>query len=61
LKEIRLHPISIGFGQPRIKRGQPYPSPASEADQIIKDLQDLCAPYGTTVTYKNGVGIVSWK
>jgi poly-gamma-glutamate capsule biosynthesis protein CapA/YwtB (metallophosphatase superfamily) len=61
LKEIRLHPISIGFGQPRIKRGQPYPSPATEADQIIKDLQDLCAPYGTTVTYKNGVGIVSWK
>jgi poly-gamma-glutamate synthesis protein (capsule biosynthesis protein) len=61
LKEIRLHPISMGFGQPRIKRGQPYPSPQSEADQIIKDLQALCAPYGTTVTYKNGVGLVTWK
>lgn len=61
LKEIRVHPISLGFGQSRIKRGQPYPAPKSEADQIIKDLQELCAPFGTTVTYKNGMGVVSWK
>jgi poly-gamma-glutamate capsule biosynthesis protein CapA/YwtB (metallophosphatase superfamily) len=61
LKEVRLHPIAMGFGQPRIKRGQPYPAPTAEADQIIKDLQELCQPYGTTVQYKNGVGILSWK
>jgi poly-gamma-glutamate capsule biosynthesis protein CapA/YwtB (metallophosphatase superfamily) len=61
LKEIRVHPISMGFGQPRIKRGQPYPSPPGEADQIIKDLQELCQPYGTTVQYKGGVGVISWK
>jgi poly-gamma-glutamate synthesis protein (capsule biosynthesis protein) len=61
LKEIRLHPISMGFGQARIKRGQPYPSPQNEADQIVKDLQALCAPYGTTVTYKNGMALVTWK
>jgi poly-gamma-glutamate capsule biosynthesis protein CapA/YwtB (metallophosphatase superfamily) len=61
LKEVRLHPISMGFGQPRIKRGQPYPSPANEADQIMKDLQELCEPFGTSVQYKNGVGILSWK
>jgi poly-gamma-glutamate synthesis protein (capsule biosynthesis protein) len=61
LKEVRLHPISMGFGQPRIKRGQPYPSPANEADQIMKDLQELCQPFGTNVQYKNGVGILAWK
>jgi hypothetical protein len=61
LKAVRLHPISLGFGQPRIKRGQPYPAPAAEADQIIKDLQELCQPYGTTVEYKGGVGVLSWK
>jgi poly-gamma-glutamate synthesis protein (capsule biosynthesis protein) len=61
LKEIRLHPISMGFGQPRIKRGQPYPSPQSEADQIVKDLQELCSPYGTTVTAKGGLITVTWK
>ncbi len=61
LKEVRLHPISMGFGQPRIKRGQPYPAPQAESDQIFKDLQELCAPYGTTVQYKNGVGTLSWN
>lgn len=61
LQGIRLHPVSMGFGQPRSKRGQPYPSPAAEAEQIFKDLQEVCAPFGTTVSYKNGVGTLSWK
>jgi poly-gamma-glutamate capsule biosynthesis protein CapA/YwtB (metallophosphatase superfamily) len=61
LKEVRLHPVSMGFGQPRSKRGQPYPSPAAEADQIFKDLEQVCAPFGTTVSYKNGVGTLSWQ
>jgi poly-gamma-glutamate capsule biosynthesis protein CapA/YwtB (metallophosphatase superfamily) len=61
LKGLRLHPISMGFGQPRIKRGQPYPSPATEAEQIVEDLQELCKPLGTTVDYKSGVASLSWK
>ena len=61
LQEVRLHPVSMGFGQPRSKRGQPYPAPAAEADQIFTDLAEACAPFGTTVTYKNGVGTLSWK
>jgi poly-gamma-glutamate capsule biosynthesis protein CapA/YwtB (metallophosphatase superfamily) len=61
LKEVRLHPVSMGFGQPRSKRGQPYPAPAAEAEQIFKDLEEVCAPFGTTVSYKNGVGTLSWK
>jgi hypothetical protein len=51
----------LGFGQPRSKRGQPYPSPAAEAEQIFKDLSEVSAPFGTTVSYKNGVGTLSWK
>ncbi len=61
LKEVRLHPVSMGFGQPRSRRGQPYPAPAAEAEQIFKDLEEVCAPFGTTVSYKNGVGTLSWK
>jgi poly-gamma-glutamate capsule biosynthesis protein CapA/YwtB (metallophosphatase superfamily) len=61
LKAIRLHPIAMGFGQPRIRRGQPYPAPEAEAAQIFKDLEELCAPYGTIVQVKNGVATLSWK
>jgi poly-gamma-glutamate synthesis protein (capsule biosynthesis protein) len=61
LKDIRLHPVSMGYGQSRSKRGQPYPAPAAEAEQIFKDLEAVCAPLGTTVSYKNGVGTLSWK
>lgn len=61
LKEVRLHPVSLGFGQPRSKRGQPYPSPAKEADEIFADLKEVCAPFGTGITVKKGVGVLSWK
>ncbi len=61
LKEVRLHPVAMGFGQSRTKRGQPYPAPEGEAAQIFKDLEELCAPYGTTLRYKSGVGVLSWN
>ena len=60
LKQVRLHPLALGFGQSRTKRGQPYPAPEAEAAQIFKDLEELCAQFGTTVHNKNGVGILSW-
>jgi poly-gamma-glutamate capsule biosynthesis protein CapA/YwtB (metallophosphatase superfamily) len=61
LKAIRLHPIAMGFGQSRSKRGQPYPAPSAETEQIMKDLQELSAPFGTTVAGKGGVAVLSWK
>jgi poly-gamma-glutamate synthesis protein (capsule biosynthesis protein) len=61
LKGIRLHPVALGFGQSRTKRGQPSPAPEAEASQIFKDLQELCQPYGVTVSYKGGVGTLSWR
>jgi poly-gamma-glutamate capsule biosynthesis protein CapA/YwtB (metallophosphatase superfamily) len=61
LKQVLVHPVSLGFGAARSKRGQPYPAPAKEADEIIKDLQEVSEPFGTTITFKNGVGTLSWK
>jgi poly-gamma-glutamate synthesis protein (capsule biosynthesis protein) len=61
LKGVRLHPVALGFGQSRTKRGQPVPAPETEAIQIFKDLEELCKPYGTTVSYKGGVGTLSWR
>ncbi len=57
LQEIRLHPVSMGF-RPASQQARPAvsSSPAAEADQIFKDLSEVSAPFGTTVSYKNGVG-----
>lgn len=60
LQEVRLHPVSMGFGQPRLRRGRPYPSPANETEQIFHDLQVACAPFGTSISYENGVGKLLW-
>jgi poly-gamma-glutamate synthesis protein (capsule biosynthesis protein) len=61
LKEIRLHPIALDFGQHRSRRGQPYPAPAAEEKQILEDLKALCVQLGTTVKDHNGVLVVSWN
>jgi poly-gamma-glutamate synthesis protein (capsule biosynthesis protein) len=60
LRQVRLHPVALGFGQPRTKRGSPYPASADEAAQIFRDLNEVSAPFGTTVTVTNGVGILNW-
>ncbi|KXT02611.1 hypothetical protein AC579_1993 [Pseudocercospora musae] len=60
LREVRLHPVSMGFGQSRLRRGRPYPSPANETEQIFNDLKDACAVFGTSISYENGVGKLLW-
>jgi len=55
LKEVRMHPISLGFGNKRTKRGQPYPAPKEEADQIIEDLKRVSEPFGTKFKYSKGL------
>lgn len=55
LNAVRLHPISLGFGNRRSQRGQPYPAPREEAEQILGDLQRVSEPFGTQFTYRNGL------
>lgn len=58
LKEIRLHPVELGFRQPRIKRGQPYPASPDTGRRIIEGVARLSEPFGVAVAYENGVGII---
>lgn len=60
LQDVRLYPVSMGYGHARTRRGRPYPSPANETEQIFSDLQEVCAPFGTSISYKNGVGKLLW-
>lgn len=57
LTAITLHPIALGFGLPRSQRGSPALSDDIEA---LKELQTLCAPFGTRVLiHSDGTGSIA--
>jgi poly-gamma-glutamate capsule biosynthesis protein CapA/YwtB (metallophosphatase superfamily) len=58
LGELTLHPISLGFGEPRGLRGTPELASAHEAPEILSRLQELSRPYGTEMDVVDAVGRV---
>lgn len=58
LVELKLHPITLGFGKPRTERGRPMLAEGDLAKKILDDLAQRSKPFGTTVVYENGVGVV---
>lgn len=58
MKEIILHPISLGFGEPRSQRGRPRPAAAELSSEIIHRLANLSAPFGTKIEFADGRGVV---
>jgi len=58
LDELRLYPITLGFGEPRTVRGRPLFADAALGEKILNDLVERSAPYGTKVEIVDGVGIV---
>jgi poly-gamma-glutamate capsule biosynthesis protein CapA/YwtB (metallophosphatase superfamily) len=61
LSELKLHPISLGFGKPRHVRGRPLAANDALARKIVADLTRLSKPFGTDVQYVDGVGVVKLK
>lgn len=58
LHELRLHPIDLGYKQPRSRRGRPVLAGREVAQNVLERLQRLSKPFGTAITIKDGVGIV---
>jgi poly-gamma-glutamate synthesis protein (capsule biosynthesis protein) len=58
LVDLALHPISLGFGQPRSERGRPMLADADLGKKILQDLITLSTPFGTKIVERNGVGYV---
>jgi poly-gamma-glutamate capsule biosynthesis protein CapA/YwtB (metallophosphatase superfamily) len=58
VRQIVLHPVTLGFGRPRSQRGRPAPASVTEGEQILAHLRDLSQPYGTQIDVTGGVGIV---
>jgi poly-gamma-glutamate synthesis protein (capsule biosynthesis protein) len=58
LNQITLVPISLGYMEPRSQRGRPRLSTPERAKLTIDEIAKLSTPYGTTVTYRDGRGVV---
>jgi len=58
LVELALHPTSLGHGKPAFERGRPMPAEPEMGKKIIDDLIRLSEPFGTRITYRDGVGYV---
>jgi poly-gamma-glutamate synthesis protein (capsule biosynthesis protein) len=58
LDEIRLLPITLGFGRPRAERGRPLVAEPELASKILRDVAERSRPFGTQMTIDQGVGHV---
>jgi poly-gamma-glutamate capsule biosynthesis protein CapA/YwtB (metallophosphatase superfamily) len=58
LRELALHPITLGFGQGRTVRGRPQLAEGELARKILGDVERLSKPFGTTITTREGVAYV---
>lgn len=59
LTQLTLHPISLGYGQPRSRRGRPVLADPALSRKIIDDLRRFSEPWGTAIALRDGVGIVT--
>jgi poly-gamma-glutamate capsule biosynthesis protein CapA/YwtB (metallophosphatase superfamily) len=58
LRDLALHPITLGFGQPRTARGRPQLAEGELATKILSDVERLSKPFGTRLAVRNGVGYI---
>jgi poly-gamma-glutamate capsule biosynthesis protein CapA/YwtB (metallophosphatase superfamily) len=58
LQEIDLYPLTLGFGQSRTVRGRPMPASGELTATILNRVVKLSQSLGTTVTLKDGKGVV---
>lgn len=58
LVDLKLYPTDLGFGKPRPQRGRSKLADPALAKKIIDRLTKLSAPYGTKISFDNGIGVV---
>jgi hypothetical protein len=57
--EVKLTPVTLGFGYRTVNRGWPEIAQGVEATRILEHLQRLSEPYGTKITISSGVGTIT--
>jgi len=59
LKEVRIHPIEARYDEEKLAlRGIPRIAPPEIAQRILRRLQELSAPLGTTIRIEGNIGVI---
>lgn len=60
LVEVRLYPITLGYGKPRPQRGRPRLADEEAGRRIIDKLRELSQPFGVEVQYRaaENIGVI---
>jgi poly-gamma-glutamate capsule biosynthesis protein CapA/YwtB (metallophosphatase superfamily) len=60
LVEVRLYPVDCGIDgtRPVSKAGIPMTPSPEQAHRILKHVQDLSRPFGTTISIEDNVGVI---
>jgi poly-gamma-glutamate capsule biosynthesis protein CapA/YwtB (metallophosphatase superfamily) len=58
LVSVTLYPLTLGYQQPRSRRGWPKLASPADGRRIIDKLTTLSAKFGTRIEYRDGVGII---
>jgi hypothetical protein len=58
VKEIRLHPIDLGFGLNIGQRVRPLLADERLSHEILAGLQGLCGPFGTRIGREGNLGVI---
>lgn len=59
LRSLKLYPIEIGFGRRRHQFGTPMLADEQKGKAIINRLAKLSGPYGTEISFREGIGHVT--
>jgi len=60
LKSVVLHPVDLGYGQPRPQIGTPRLAQPALARKIIERLDKLSKPFGVDIRFVDGLGMVEF-
>ncbi|MGE5509132.1 MAG: CapA family protein [Chitinophagales bacterium] len=58
LAEVKLYPITLGFGLPRAVRGRPLLASGEQAQRIIARVAELSQAFDVQIRAEDGVGVV---
>jgi hypothetical protein len=58
LQEVRLYPVDLGYERPLSKTGYPMLADSEMAQRVLRHLQKVSAPFGTTITIQGNVGVI---